>query len=404
MDSKTITEYLEAVRTQRESSFKATRTRIAMLPVFVHDQYKIDVDKLLKQIKAKKIDPYKVLAEYAAYIKSKGKSADRIRKLVQTARLMLEFHGIEYSPRTFKQRVKLPRAIKREKHATDKNEITHIIQTCQDPTLELALFWHAATGRRPEEIFSLRHCDLDFDKQPAEFHIRGEFTKMGIEHIRPMTDELAARTKRFIAWKHRSRTITRVVGVHPDGRKITKEIDVRPDMRPTDLLFAEYRRDDTWVDVKPHNLYEWYTVKLGKHIDSIGKGQRNDTRARAPRKFTFYRLRDFVKTTISDLGYSDYAEWYIGHQASTYYNQTKQKQLELFRKVEPYLTFLDVAQLEARGADMQTQLEQERDQRQSLQEQMQIMARAMAAPDEETKRKELEKLARMGFFKTQKVE
>ena len=39
----------------------------------------------------------------------------------------------------------------------------------------------------------------------------------------------------------------------------------------------------------------------------------------------------------------------------------------------------------------------------TLQDQMQIMARAMAAPDDEKKRKELEKLARMGFLKTQKV-
>jgi hypothetical protein len=52
---------------------------------------------------------------------------------------------------------------------------------------------------------------------------------------------------------------------------------------------------------------------------------------------------------------------------------------------------------------MQTQLEQERDQRMILQQQMQIMARAMAAPDEESKRKELARLAKMGFFETTKI-
>jgi hypothetical protein len=319
--------------------------------------HRTEVDRLVNALQEKKTDQYKVLAQYASYIASQGKSADRIRKLVQTARLCFEFHGIEYSPRLFKQRVKMPRAIKREKHATDKQEITHTIQTCHDPTLQLALFWHASTGRRPEEIFSLRHCDLEFEKQPAEFHIRGEYTKMGVEQARPMSDELAARTKRYLAWKHRRRTITQVTGVRKDGTRITQTIDVQPQVRPNDLLFAEYRRDDTHVEAKPHNLYEWFSVKLGRHVDSIGKGARNGSQPRAPRKFTFYRLRDFVKTTVSDLGYSDYAEWLIGHSGSTYYSQTKQKQVEMYRKVEQYLTFLDIAGLEAKQNDVSTKLE-----------------------------------------------
>jgi len=75
------------------------------------------------------------------------------------------------------------------------------------------------------------------------------------------------------------------------------------------------------------------------------------------RVITFHRLLAFCKSTISDLGYGDFSEWFIGHSGSTYYRKTEKERLELFRKIEPYLTFLDVAQLEARGADMQTQLE-----------------------------------------------
>jgi hypothetical protein len=152
--------------------------------------------------------------------------------------------------------------------------------------------------------------------------------------------------------------ITRVVGVHPDGRSKTIEIPLEPKIRPDDLLFAEYRRDDTHVDAKPHSLYEWHCTKLNELLDGIGKGQRIASSQRAPRRFTFYRLRDFVKTTISDLGFSDYAEWLIGHSHSTYYQQTKQKQIEMFRKVEPYLTFLDVTGLEARTADIESKVNQ----------------------------------------------
>lgn len=58
------------------------------------------------------------------------------------------------------------------------------------------------------------------------------------------------------------------------------------------------------------------------------------------------------------MGHSDYGEWYIGHQGSTYYRKTDKERAEIFRKIEPYLTFLDVAQLEAKGADQQTRLDQ----------------------------------------------
>lgn len=37
--------------------------------------------------------------------------------------------------------------------------------------MKLAELWHAATGRRPEEIFALRHCDIDTKRR--KFRLRG---------------------------------------------------------------------------------------------------------------------------------------------------------------------------------------------------------------------------------------
>jgi hypothetical protein len=65
-----------------------------------------------------------------------------------------------------------------------------------------------------------------------------------------------------------------------------------------------------------------------------------------------------VKTTISDLGYADYSEWYIGHAGSTYWRKKDNEKAEIFRKIEPYLTFLNVPQLERQGADLQTKIEE----------------------------------------------
>jgi hypothetical protein len=65
-----------------------------------------------------------------------------------------------------------------------------------------------------------------------------------------------------------------------------------------------------------------------------------------------------VKTTISDLGYADFSEWFIGHSGSTYWTKKDSEKAEIFLKIEPYLTFLNIHQLERQGADIQTKVEE----------------------------------------------
>jgi TolA-binding protein len=77
-------------------------------------------------------------------------------------------------------------------------------------------------------------------------------------------------------------------------------------------------------------------------------------------------MRRFVKSTISDLGYSDYSEWFIGHSGSTYWRKKDSEKAEIFKKIEPYLTFLNLPQLERQGADLQTKIEKLEDTNQLL--------------------------------------
>lgn len=53
---------------------------------------------------------------------------------------------------------------------------------------------------------------------------------------------------------------------------------------------------------------------------------------------------NIVKTVISDLG----------HFGSTH----RIKKAEIFRKIEPYLTFLNILQLERQGEDIQSKVEE----------------------------------------------
>ncbi len=75
-------------------------------------------------------------------------------------------------------------------------------------------------------------------------------------------------------------------------------------------------------------------------------------------EITLHSFRRFVKTTISDLGYSDFSEYFIGHSGSAYWQKKDSEKVEIFRKIEPYLTFLDLVNLECRGADVQTKVDE----------------------------------------------
>jgi len=99
----------------------------------------------------------------------------------------------------------------------------------------------------------------------------------------------------------------------------------------------------------------------------MNRGDREDNNERR-RQITLHSFRRFVKSTISDLGYSDYSEWFIGHSGSTYYRKKDSDKIEIFRKIEPYLTFLNVYQLERQGADIQTKIEELEFVNQSLRE------------------------------------
>ena len=90
-------------------------------------------------------------------------------------------------------------------------------------------------------------------------------------------------------------------------------------------------------------------------LDRMGKGEREDGNDRR-RLITLHSFRRFVKTTISDLGYQDFSEFMIGHAGSTYWRKKDSDKAELFKKVEPYLTYLDIHQLERQGADIQSKI------------------------------------------------
>jgi hypothetical protein len=71
----------------------------------------------------------------------------------------------------------------------------------------------------------------------------------------------------------------------------------------------------------------------------------------------FLPLGDLLDYDIR-LSYADYSEYFIGHSGSTYWCKKDSEKTKIFRNIEPYLTFLNVRQLQRQDADIRTKVEE----------------------------------------------
>ena len=233
-----------------------------------------------------------------------------------------------------------------------------ILNAASDIRLKTFIMLLAATGMRAGEALSIRIKDLDFDINPSRLSIRGEYTKTRSDRTIFLTDEVAQQLKTWLDYKYRTRRVC--YKGKEDGKTVSEYRT--PTMNNTDLVFAVYQDID-----RPN--YLWLYNDLLKSfqmtLDRIGKGAREDGNEQR-RQITLHSFRRFVKTTISDLGYADYSEYFIGHSVSTYWRKKDSEKAEIFHKIEPYLTFLNIHQLERQGADIQTKVEELEELNQSL--------------------------------------
>ena len=173
-----------------------------------------------------------------------------------------------------------------------------------------------------------------------------------------MTQEISQQLKAWLGYKHRTRRVC--YQDKQNGKTITEYRT--PDKKDIDLVFAVYQNKGT---PDPNSLYDDLRGSFANTLDRMGKCNMEDSNLRR-RQITFHSFRRFVKTTISDLGYSDFSEWFIGHAGSTYWTKKDSEKAEIFHKVKPYLTFLNITELQRQGADIQSKVEELEELNQSL--------------------------------------
>ena len=356
-DSQLISKFIKSVSVRNKNTAKQYQSRLLFFERFVlkeFDNKKSNVDKLIQQLKNGELDPYDILNDYCLFIQNNyNVSSITFRDKITTVKTFLEFNDIELSPRKFKLKVRYPKTIFKNKEAIDKDDIIKILNGCSNLRLKTYVMLLASTGARATEALSIRNRDLNLESNPPKITIRGEYTKTKVERYIFLTKEVVNQLKIWLDFKYRTRRIC--FRDSKTGKTIT-EYRTPTENNPNELVFSQYQTGNP----KPDVLYENLGILFAKTLDRIGMGSREESNENR-RKITLHTFRRFVKTTISDLGYADYSEWFIGHAGSVYWRKKDSEKAEIFKKIEPYLTFLNVPQLERQGADLQTKIQELQD-------------------------------------------
>ena len=336
-------------------------TRLSNFEKFIVSNYNNDFDSFVQQIKENKFDVYTVLGDYSVYLAEKlNLHTTTLKQRIVTAKNFLEYNDIDIIERKFKLKIRLPKNVKRDKQALDKNDIVNILNGISEIRLKTYVMLLAGTGLRATEGLSIRNRDLDLESNPSKIILKDEFTKTKTDRYVFITKELRDQLSKWLDFKYRKRRIC-----YKDSNGNSKEEYRTPETNPDDLVFSlrkPYKNNNvlkgTYLQrTKSQNSYVNMLILFNKTLDRIKMGNReygNEKR----REITFHSFRRFVKSTISDLGQQDYSEWFIGNSGSAYWSKKDKDKAEIFSKIEPYLTFLDITQLERKGSDLQTRIDE----------------------------------------------
>jgi integrase len=340
-------------------------SRLLTFETFIKENHNFTVDELtINKLFNFRENIYDLLSSYVSWLSERVDknghklSASSIKNIVIIVRTFLESFDIDINQRKFRLNVRLPRVVRQYKKALSKEDIVKMLEACSKFKLKTYLICLAATGMRASEAASIRIKDLDF--QSSKIEIRGEFTKTKVGRYCFMTDELKDYLKQWIEIKYRERRL------YLYDRHCNRK--VKPNIREDDLVFSSFftydgdsynnsnsRKENVSELDNVANIYTTLVIDFNRLMNQLKFGYENTTRRR--HIFTFHSLRRWVKSVISDIISTDYSEWAIGHLGSSYYIKSDKEKYSLFKRCEPFLTYLDQRGIEQKQTDLQSRLE-----------------------------------------------
>jgi integrase len=302
-----LDKYIRSISAMNQRTAREYYLRLNNFQDFIIRNYNTALDNIITKVNEGSEDPYEILSGYVSYLQTNyNVDASTIKGRIITAKNFLEYYDVDISPRKFNLKVQMPKAVRKSKEALSKEDVIDILDGCSEIRLKTYVMLLAGTGLRAVEALSIRIKDLNLESGPSKISVRGEYTKTRTDRYVFLTDEIVYQLKQWLEYKYRTRRVC-----HKDvnsGGKIISHYRT-PERNDNDLVFAMYQDRER---ANPKILYFDLAKSFGKTLDGIVKGTREDSNNKR-RQITLHSFRRFVKTTISDLGYSDFSEWFIGH-------------------------------------------------------------------------------------------
>jgi hypothetical protein len=117
--------YIKTVKAMNKATARVYNFRLAYFDSFVSNDYSLD--DMVEQIKKGSQDPYDVLNNYICYLQQNAHvSPLTLKQRLVTVKNFLEYNDVDISSRKFKLKVKLPKAIRKDKEALSKEDVVNI--------------------------------------------------------------------------------------------------------------------------------------------------------------------------------------------------------------------------------------------------------------------------------------
>ncbi len=155
-------------------------------------------DDIIKEIKAGKANPYRLLDEFTSYLVNIRMAPHSIKDYLSGVKKWLRFNDIEISNEKLKEIIELPRqyTITKDRIPTPE-ELKLIVYSC-DLRGKALITLLASSGMRVGEALALRVKDVDFSKHPTRIHLRPEITKDRQERWCFISDEATEFLKSYL--------------------------------------------------------------------------------------------------------------------------------------------------------------------------------------------------------------
>jgi integrase len=352
----TVVEFLKRKASRNMRTAINYSRALQHLNTFTKSKYNLNLEQTIQEIKQGKIDVYRVLDSFVAYLQDQTTNGDNMMSQTISTYLVavkscLGYADIDIVRTKFRNKVTMPRTFKEEESGIDANDIREIINHCDNKRLKAYLLVLASGGMRATEALAIREIDIDWNgidfanredvSEPAGVKIRKEFAKTRRERHIFISNEAARYLNDWLNWKYR---------LHPGRRQTSK----------TDLVFAKLRVDGGAENQHPSSMYRRMHFQFQRVLHQAQRATKREEGILKRGLVIFHSFRKYVKSTVANQTRNDaYAEWLIGHQGSPYYSNKAEKLKAIYKEdCMKFLTFLDYGTVESEGRSYEAKAKQ----------------------------------------------